>query len=249
MASSHTVTSTFSSSRERENVPPRETKLPQDGFGSRRRILKNPLLTNAFKMAPNAVLGNTTADIRDMLRVGKKQVFKRSFSFISTLALTIILIHTFTGNITALTTTSREVFAVSRDRGFSFSQWLSKIEQKRYTPFNAVYATAFWSSVLCVINIGSTIASNVIISPTLLALLSTYMLSIGCVYPKRIRQERLPPTRWSLGRYGLAINVFASLYFAFAIIFSCFPVSLPVDTRTTNWAPAVWKSVLGMGVK
>ncbi|KAK5193573.1 polyamine transporter tpo5 [Exophiala xenobiotica] len=173
------------------------------------------------------------------------QLFVNTGSNAVAFALTIILlVLIFSGNITALATTSREVFAFSRDRGFPFSKWLSKMERKRNIPFNSVYATAFWSAVLCVINIGSTTAFNIIISLTLLALLSTYMLSIGCVCLKRIRGEPLPPARWSLGRYGLAINVFAFVYSAFAIVFSCFPGSLPVDTSTANWAPVVWVGVM-----
>ncbi|OQV05292.1 hypothetical protein CLAIMM_10058 isoform 2 [Cladophialophora immunda] len=70
----------------------------------------------------------------------------------------LLLVLIFSGDITALATTSREVFAFSRDRGFPFSRWLSKIERRRNIPFNAVYATSFWSAVLCVINIGSTTA-------------------------------------------------------------------------------------------
>jgi amino acid transporter len=164
-----------------------------------------------------------------------------SVAFVLTI---LLLLLVFSGNITALATTSREVFAFSRDRGFPFSRWLSKIEPKRNIPFNAVYATAFWSAVLCVINIGSTTAFNIIISLTLLALLSTYMLSIGCVSLKRIRGDPLPPARWSLGRYGLPINLFAFFYSAFAIVFSCFPDSLPENTSTANWAPAVWGGVI-----
>lgn len=160
----------------------------------------------------------------------------------------ILLILIFSGNITALATTSREVFAFSRDKGFPFSDFLSKIEKKRHVPFNAVYATSFWSAVLCLINLGSTFAFNIIISLTLLALLSTYMLSIGCVALKRLRGERLPPARWSLGRFGLPINVFAFVYCGFAIVFSCFPGSLPVDTSTANWAPAVWAGVIVLGI-
>jgi choline transport protein len=160
----------------------------------------------------------------------------------------LLLILIFSGNITALATTSREVFAFSRDRGFPFSRWLSRIEKKRNIPFNSVYAVSFWTAVLCVINIGSTTAFNIIISLTLLALMSTYMLSIGCVALKRIRGERLPPARWSLGRYGLVINVFAFFYCGFGVVFSCFPSTLPVDTSTANWAPAVWAGVIALSV-
>jgi choline transport protein len=160
----------------------------------------------------------------------------------------LLLILIFSGNITALATTSREVFAFSRDRGFPFSRFLSKMEKKRNIPFNSVYVVSFWSAVLCVINIGSTTAFNIIISLTLLALMSTYMLSIGCVTLKRLRGERLPPARWSLGRYGLPINMFAFWYAGFAVIFSCFPSTLPVDTSTANWAPAVWGGVILLSV-
>lgn len=155
-----------------------------------------------------------------------------------------LLVLVFSGNITALATTSREVFAFSRDRGFPFSRWLSKMEKSRNIPFNAVYVTAFWSGVLCLINFASTTAFNIIISLTLLALLSTYMLSIGCLCLKRIKGHPLPPARWSLGRYGLAVNLFAFFYSAFAVVFSCFPSSLPVDTGDANWAPAVWAGVI-----
>ncbi|KEF60813.1 uncharacterized protein A1O9_02375 [Exophiala aquamarina CBS 119918] len=54
------------------------------------------------------------------------------------------------------------------------------MEKKRHIPFNAVYATSFWAAVLCLINLGSTTAFNIIISLTLLSLLST------CLYHQRV---------------------------------------------------------------
>lgn len=173
------------------------------------------------------------------------QLFRNTGSTSMALALTIILLILISaGNITTLATTSREVFAFSRDRGFPFSAWLSRIDGSHLIPFNAVYATAFWSGVLCLINLGSTFAFETIVSLTLLALLSTYMLSIGCVLLKRLRGESLPSARWSLGRLGLPVNAFAFAYSGFALVFSCFPVGLPVDTSTANWAPAVWAGVV-----
>lgn len=89
---------------------------------------------------------------------------------------------------------------------------------------------------------------NIIVSLSLLGLLSTYLISIGCVLLKRIKGEPLPPARWSLGRYGLAVNAFAFLYCAFIIVFSCFPTNLPVDLSTANWAPLVWVGVIIISV-
>jgi len=150
----------------------------------------------------------------------------------------------FAGNITALATTSREVWAFSRDRGLPGSTWMSKMNQRWHVPFNAVYVTSFFTGVLSCINFGSTLAFNIIISLSLLALLSTYMISIGCVLLKRIRGEPLPTARWSMGRFGIVVNAFAFLYSAFAIVFCCFPAGLPVAAEDANWAPLVWFFVI-----
>lgn len=154
-----------------------------------------------------------------------------------------LFILIFAGNITALATASREVFAFARDKGLPFSRFLSQIEIKRHIPFNAVYVTSVLAGVICLINLGSSFAFNIVVSLNLLALLSTYMLSIGCVALKRIRGEPLPFARWSLGRWGLPINIFAFVYSGFAIVFACFPPGLPVDTSSANWAVVVWVGV------
>lgn len=122
------------------------------------------------------------------------------------------------------------------------------MDKKWNVPFNAVYITSVAVVLLSLINIGSTLAFNIIVSLSLLGLLSTYMLSIGCVLLKRIKGEALPPARWSLGRFGLPINAFAFLYSAFIIIFSCFPTNLPIDLSTANWAPLVWVAVILISV-
>ena len=117
---------------------------------------------------------------------------------------------------------------------------------KSNVPNNAVYLTSVLSGVICLKNLGSTTAFNIVVSLSLLALLSTYMISIGCVLLKRIRKQELPPARWSLGRWGLPINAFAFVYSGFVIVFSCFPVSVPVTASTANWAPLVWVGVIGL---
>lgn len=67
------------------------------------------------------------------------------------------------------------------------------------------------SLVVCVflsmVNIGSTAALNAILAVDLCALLCSYSLSIGCLLLKRIKGEPLPPRKWTLGKYGAAINI------------------------------------------
>lgn len=124
------------------------------------------------------------------------------------------------------------------------------MDHKYSIPFNSVYATSIACALLSLINLGSTLAFNIVVSLSLLGLLSTYMISIGCVLLKRIKGEPLPPARWSLGRWGIVINGFAFFYSGFIIVFSCFPSYLPVTYADANWAPAVWvgTGMLAVGV-
>jgi amino acid transporter len=69
------------------------------------------------------------------------------------------------------------------------------MNHKRNVPDNAVCLTSIAAGILCLVNLGSTFAFNIIVSLTLLALLSTYMISIGCVLLKRLIGEELPPAR------------------------------------------------------
>lgn len=111
-------------------------------------------------------------------------------------------------------------------------------------PFNSVYLSSLLAVLLCLISLGSTTAFNIIISVSLLALMSTYMLSIGCVLFRRLKGPALPAARWSLGRWGLPINAFAVIYSAFIVLLSCFPDSNPTDAADANWAPAIWGGVV-----
>lgn len=122
--------------------------------------------------------------------------------------------------------------------------YLDKRDEKWNIPFNAVYIISAICVLLSLIQLGSDAAFNILVSLSTLGLMSTYMLSIGCVLLKRVRGETLPPARWSLGRYGLAVNAFAFLYSAFIVIFCCFPLSLPVGLADANWAPLLWAAVI-----
>lgn len=115
-------------------------------------------------------------------------------------------------------------------------------------PFNAIYLSSLVALILCLITLGSDTAFNIIISVSLLALMSTYMLSIGCVLLRRIQGGQLPPARWSLGRLGLPINAFAVGYSLFIVVLSCLPYSNSTTAIDANWAPAIWVAVISISV-
>lgn len=102
-------------------------------------------------------------------------------------------------------------------------------------PLNAVIVSFLCGIVISLINLGSAVALNAIISLTISALLASYILSIGCILSKRLRREPLPSARWSLGRAGMAVNIIALVFLVAFFVFCFFPTATPVQPDTMNW--------------
>ena len=52
---------------------------------------------------------------------------------------------------------------------------------------------------------------------------------------------------WNLGRWGLPINFIAIIYTTVTIIFSFFPVGVPVDQTTMNYSCVIYGGTLLLG--
>ncbi|KAK3644233.1 hypothetical protein LTR56_009770 [Elasticomyces elasticus] len=115
-------------------------------------------------------------------------------------------------------------------------------------PLNAVLVTFCCTALLSLINIGSTAAFNAISSMGTNALLTTYIISIGCVVIRRLRGQPLPSRRWSLGRAGLAINMIALAFLMCIWIFLFFPQTTPPGLSTMNWNVLINGGVMIMAI-
>ncbi|KAI4254353.1 MAG: hypothetical protein LQ352_003141 [Teloschistes flavicans] len=157
----------------------------------------------------------------------------------------VVLILVIASNISFNAATSRQTWSFARDRGLPFSDWIGHVSPGKEIPANAVALTCLLSAVLSLINIGSSAAFNAIISLQVVALMFTYCISISCVMYRRIyHPETLPKARWSLGSWGLGINV-AGLVYAFFAFFWCFwPNATPVDASSFNWAVVMFVGVI-----
>ena len=98
--------------------------------------------------------------------------------------------------------------------------------------------------VISLIVIGSTAAFNAIISLSTLALYVSYIIPIVLLIIKRFRKEPVQWGPWRLGRWGLAINIFAVGYAIFIIIFLPFPPILPVTWSNMNYSGLIFGLVL-----
>ena len=129
----------------------------------------------------------------------------------------------------------RSLFAFARDHGLPFGDFLARVKPGWDIPLNSVLVSFAVAILLSLINIGSTVAFNSIASLGTCALLSSYIISISCMFLKRWRNEPLLPSRFNLGKAGIWVNGIAVVYLSVATIFSFFP-SFPNPTPDLmNW--------------
>jgi choline transport protein len=162
-----------------------------------------------------------------------------------TVILTLILFLLVCSNITYLGAVTRDIWAFARDQGFPFSNWIQKVDKKRHIPSNAILVTSAISFCLSLIYIGSPIAFYAMTSLVTVALLQCYCLSIGCILWRRIAApETLPPASFSLGKWGIPINIAAVLYAFWGFFWAFWPTINPVTATTFNWASVLFAAAL-----
>lgn len=162
----------------------------------------------------------------------------------ATIMTAVITVLSLCSAISNVATASRQMFAFARDNGLPFGRILSYVRPGLDIPVNAVMVSFCITSLLSLINLGSDVAFNAILSLGVVALLTSYLTSMSCILLKRIRNEELLPRRWSLGKtFGIVCNSVGLLYISIAFIFAFFPLSTPTDAVGMNWASAVYGGV------
>ncbi|KAK4906458.1 hypothetical protein LTR49_024385 [Elasticomyces elasticus] len=155
----------------------------------------------------------------------------------ATIALAVVMCFQFTfTSINQATTSSRQLWAFARDKGVPFHAFLSKVSERDGVPHNAIFVTLGSTVIFSMIIIGSTIAFNIILSVCNVALIITYTICIATLVAKRLRGEKLPPSRFNLGRAGLFINIAALCWLLVLGTFLFFPAVPNPTPASMNWA-------------
>ncbi|THC91345.1 hypothetical protein EYZ11_009183 [Aspergillus tanneri] len=165
----------------------------------------------------------------------------------STVLVAVVLILLIMITISSLASASRQTFAFARDNGLPFSEWLAAVHPELHIPVNSILFTCAFSIVMSLINLGSTVAFNAMLSLSTTALMATYLISIGCVIVRRMyNNPPLPPSRWSLGRFGLPVNVIAMVYATWSFFWSFWPNAYRVNAENFNWACVLFLGMMGV---
>lgn len=131
---------------------------------------------------------------------------------------------------------SRQIFAFARDDGTPFAAWLSRVRScsprdvscfkltfeqvspRLDVPLNAVICSTTIACLLSLINIGSTVAFNSLISLTNGTLMVSYGMCIGCFVWRRLSKQPMLPSQFQLGRYGLLVNLLAMSFLSVVFV-------------------------------
>ncbi|KAJ5155229.1 hypothetical protein N7492_008032 [Penicillium capsulatum] len=163
----------------------------------------------------------------------------------ATNAMTAVLVVTLTAStITEVATASRQLWSFARDEGIPFSSFFAYVTPGWNIPLNSVMVSLVVTVLLSMINIGSEVALNAVISLTITSLLSAYIVSIACVLLKRLRGQPLPHHRWTLGRFGMVVNIGALCFLLPIYIFAFFPLYSNVTRETMNWGVVMYIGVI-----
>lgn len=121
-----------------------------------------------------------------------------------------------------------------------------KVQPGWSIPLRAVIVSFFVVSLLSLIIIGSTTALRSISSLGAVAILSSYIMTISTLIWRRLYGAPLPPRRWSLGKYGLPINIAAVCFVLPMFVFAFFPLTKEVSRETLNYASVMFVGVLAI---
>ncbi|KIX00815.1 uncharacterized protein Z518_09880 [Rhinocladiella mackenziei CBS 650.93] len=156
----------------------------------------------------------------------------------------LLIILNICANLTTMAGSSRQLFSFARDKGVPYHNWVSRVPSGYDVPVVAIMVSATWACVFHCIYIGSALAFNIIMSIGTVALVTSYMVSIGTITWKRLQGHPLLPSNLKLGKLGLPINIASLCFCAVVYVFAFFPpVPNPIAAEM-NWAIAVYGGML-----
>lgn len=148
------------------------------------------------------------------------------------------------------TSTSRTMWAFSRDKAIPFDRYFSVISDANHVPVRCILVITAFQMLLGFIYLGNTTAFNAILSMSIISMYLSYILPIAYMLfggRERLDPHLLGPFR--LGRrLGRVLNVLSLIWMTVAIIFSTFPTAVPVTPQNMNYSIVVLAGWLLWGV-
>lgn len=122
--------------------------------------------------------------------------------------------------LSCVTSASRAIYSLARDRGTPFAALMQKVSAKHGTPVAAIWATVIASLAA----MAWTGAVPIVTSLSTVALYLAYVIPVALGLRARLRGSRWPTLAlWTLGKWGPLLNGVALVY----TLFICFVLMMP----------------------
>ena len=214
-----------------------------------RAIMGSVVINASLALVMGTTLIFTLGDVESVLSTVTGYPFIQVFynatqSYAGTNTMVAIVIVMLTAcAISEVAAASRQIWSFARDQGLPGSSFLARVSPGWNIPLPAVLVSLLVSCLLSLINIGSTVALNAITSLGALATTVSYFITISCLIHRRLTGVT-PARRWSLGKFGLLINVAALCFLTPLIFFLTWPLVTPVTAANFNWSSVMLVGVL-----
>jgi amino acid transporter len=142
----------------------------------------------------------------------------------------------FCGN-SVVTSTSRLIYAMSRDGALPFSEILHKLSPKSKTPVTAVWALALVTALMGLLYLGSATAFLAITSVCTISLNITYGIPTLCLIFGR---KNFVPGPFTLGKWSQCNGIIALVWISFISVLFILPTQAPVTASNMNYAIAIF---------
>ncbi|KAJ5281291.1 hypothetical protein N7478_006663 [Penicillium angulare] len=210
-------------------------------------IAINGLMAFVFLLVILFCLGNMNEALNPQYIYPTIGIFKQTTQSVgaATAMQTGIVIIGMVSNTAVVASVSRLTWAFARDGGLPFSNYFAHVDRKYRVPKRAIYLVCAAVIILSVINAASETALSAILALSTSSLYVSYLIPVVLMIIRRLDTKRGPIEfgPWTLGRYGMAINVFALSFGVFVCIFVPFPTQIPVTAANMNWSGPVFIGV------
>ena len=111
-------------------------------------------------------------------------------------------------------------------------------------PVRAIILVTVTACLLGLVNIGSATAFNALTSLALIGHYTSYLLPITLLALRRLGRSEIPWGPWTLGRWGMPVNLASIVYSTVLIVFMVFPPYQPVTADNMNYASVIFGSAI-----
>ncbi|KAH7017963.1 amino acid permease-domain-containing protein [Microdochium trichocladiopsis] len=146
------------------------------------------------------------------------------------------------GTTASITSASRLVWCMARDRGTFFSEFFTALSPTLNVPVRTILACTVFNLLFGLLYLGPPVAFSAYMSSCTIFLNVSYGVPVIALLARGravLAAHRYPGTPHQLGRWGLAVNLVASLYVVVTSVLFMMPTSLPVSGANMNYVIVV----------